>query len=48
MNELKTIQDKYFAEAIPYVLLVYPNGNMEHLKLFTQEDIDILYKIVNR
>jgi thiol-disulfide isomerase/thioredoxin len=48
MDELQTIKDKYFASVIPYILLVYPDGNMERLTLFTQEDMDKLYEIVKQ
>jgi thiol-disulfide isomerase/thioredoxin len=48
LDELEIIQDKYFAKAIPYALLVYPNRNMEHIKLFTQEDMNKFYQIVNQ
>ena len=46
MNDVKGIVDKYTAQAIPFSLLVHPNGYTEIIDLRKKDDKDKLYRLV--
>ena len=48
MNDVKGIVDKYTAQAIPFSLLVHPNGYTEIIDIRKNDDKDKLYRLVRQ
>ena len=46
-DNIKVLKNKYFIQSIPLAFLVFPNGQMERLKLYEESDIKRIYSAVN-
>lgn len=46
VNDVKEVQDKYGAKAIPLTLLVMPDGHKRRIDVRNEEDKEKLYRLV--